>query len=203
MIIGIDFDNTLACYDGLFYAEACKRGLLPPDVQETIAQDKNSVRDALRAIGKEEDFTLLQGYIYGPGILEAKVYDGAIECLKALHEQKVTFYIVSHKTPYPYLGEKYDLHAHARNWLKINGFFEDELIDPQHVFFETSKEDKLLRIKTQKCTHFIDDLPDILEHALFPTTVEPLFFSPEENTVSKLTPFISWQDLNKYLLPIA
>src|SRR6185437_11131914 len=40
MRIGIDFDNTIACYDGVFHAAALERGLIPKD----LARDKNSVR---------------------------------------------------------------------------------------------------------------------------------------------------------------
>ena len=200
MILGIDFDNTLACYDGLFYAEACKQGLFPPHVQGKTAQDKNSVRDALREMGQEDAFTLLQGYIYGPGIVNAKVYDGAFSCIRALKAKGVELCVISHKTPYPYLGEKYDLHEYARNWLEKNNFFKDGLFTLQNVFFETSKEDKLARIRTQKCTYFIDDLPDILEHPLFPSTTEALLFSPEQNIVSTLDSFSSWQSLNQFLM---
>jgi len=198
MILGIDFDNTLACYDGLFHAEAVKRNLLSAE----SPQDKNSVRDALRENGLEEEFTLLQGYIYGPGMVQASLYQGAMKCLESLKEHRVKLVIVSHKTPFPYLGPRYDLHTYARNWLEEKKFHENNLIERQNVFFEASKEDKLERIAQQKCTHFIDDLPDILEHPLFPATVEALLFSPEQNTKSQLTSFISWQNLTKYLLSI-
>jgi hypothetical protein len=29
MRIGLDFDNTIACYDGVFHAAALERGLIP------------------------------------------------------------------------------------------------------------------------------------------------------------------------------
>src|SRR3981189_2049974 len=32
MRIGIDFDNTIACYDGVFHAAALERGLIPSDL---------------------------------------------------------------------------------------------------------------------------------------------------------------------------
>ena len=61
MRIGIDFDNTIACYDGVFHAAAVARGLIPAE----IPTDKTSVRNHLRAIGREPDWTELQGYVYG------------------------------------------------------------------------------------------------------------------------------------------
>ena len=61
MRIGIDFDNTIACYDGVFHAAALERGLIPAD----LGRDKNSVRDHLNGAGRKDDFTELQGYVYG------------------------------------------------------------------------------------------------------------------------------------------
>ena len=61
MRIGIDFDNTIACYDGVFHAAALERGLIPAQ----LGRDKNSVRDYLNGAGRADDFTELQGYVYG------------------------------------------------------------------------------------------------------------------------------------------
>ena len=44
MIVGIDFDNTIVCYDSLFYNIALEKGLIPSN----ISKSKNSVRDYLR-----------------------------------------------------------------------------------------------------------------------------------------------------------
>ena len=35
MRIGIDFDNTIACYDGVFHQAALERGLIPPILPTT------------------------------------------------------------------------------------------------------------------------------------------------------------------------
>ncbi len=43
MRIGIDFDNTIACYDGVFHKAAIERGLIPDDLDSS----KNAVRDYL------------------------------------------------------------------------------------------------------------------------------------------------------------
>ena len=55
MRIGIDFDNTIACYDGVFHAAALERGLIPSE----LGRDKNSVRDHLNGAGRNDDFTEL------------------------------------------------------------------------------------------------------------------------------------------------
>lgn len=196
MILGIDFDNTLACYDGLFHAEALKRKL----IAEEIATDKKSVRNALVAQGLEDDFTILQGHVYGKGIIQAPVYEGAIECLQSLKIKGVKLVIISHKTPYPYLGERYDLHEAARGWLEENKFYNDNLIDKQNVFFEVTKESKLKRIAEQECTHFIDDLPDILNHVLFPERTKALLFNPLGDIKTSLSGFSTWKGIEDALV---
>ena len=141
---------------------------------------KNAVRDHLRAAGREEDWTRLQGEVYGTRILEAEPFDGMLAALQWLTDRKVTMCIVSHKTRTPYLGEACDLHAAARSWLEARGFHDSAgLAWPRtQVFFELSREAKIERILSQGCTHFVDDLPEILE--LLPDSVEKIFFSPGE-----------------------
>ncbi len=75
MRIGIDFDNTIACYDGVFHQAALERGLIPPD----LARDKNSVRDHLNGSGRKDDFTELQGYVYGTRMELVSLYPGFAE----------------------------------------------------------------------------------------------------------------------------
>ena len=53
MRIGVDFDNTIVCYDRLFHRLARERGLIP----ETVPQTKGAVRDYLRSIDREDDWT--------------------------------------------------------------------------------------------------------------------------------------------------
>ena len=62
ILIGIDFDNTIVCYDGVFYETAVERKMIGCDSQ---CRSKEQVRDYLRGIGKEDQWTLLQGYVYG------------------------------------------------------------------------------------------------------------------------------------------
>lgn len=178
MIVGIDFDNTLACYDGIFQAEAVARGLLAA----TAPRHKQGVRDLLRAMGREEDWTELQGYIYGPGLDKAAPYPGALECIAALRARGVAVFIVSHKTPTPYRGPRYDLHAAARAWLAARGFHAPGFLSENAVFFEHAKVDKLRRIAVLGCTHFVDDLPEFLTDREFPGATAPLLFCPPSPT---------------------
>jgi hypothetical protein len=54
------------------------------------------------------------------------------------------------------------------------------VLQPSEVFFELTIEDKLARIQAEKCTVFLDDLPEILNHPKFPKNVRRLLFDPQD-----------------------
>ena len=176
MRIGVDFDNTIVCYDGVFHAAAVERGLIPTD----LPVNKDSVRDYLRRWGREDDWTQLQGYVYGPRMREAEPFPGALEFLERCARVQVPVWIISHKTRYPCRGPEYDLHAAARDWLATHGLHDAATValPPDHVCLELTKPDKLARIAAVGCTHFVDDLPEFLAEPAFPPGVRRLLFDP-------------------------
>ena len=176
MIIGVDFDNTIVCYDGIFHRVALERGLIPAD----LPQDKTTVRNHLRQIGREPDWTEMQGYVYGPRLIDAQAYPGVLDFFRAAVQQGIEVRIISHKTKHPFLGEQHDLHAAAWGWLEANGFFDPARIGIRRdqVFLELTKESKHQRIGTLGCTHFIDDQPEFLLDPGFPAGVERIHFDP-------------------------
>lgn len=195
MIVGIDFDNTIVCYDGAFHQAACEQGLIPPDIPAT----KGHVRDYLRIIGKEDSWTELQGYVYGSRMETVETFTGAADCIRSLTNQGAIVYIISHKTRYPYRGNRYDLHDAARNWLASSGFLETAGLVMNQVFFELTKEEKLSRIGAAGCTHFIDDLPEILCSDGFPANAVRMLFSPDRQTEAcGVLTFASWKDIADY-----
>lgn len=169
MRIGVDLDNTLACYDGLFHRLARERGLLP----EGIPPVKDRVRDHLRAAGREGEWTAMQGEVYGARMSEAPAYPGAPDCLRRCRERGDEVRIISHRTRHPYAGARHDLHASAREWIRdVLGFPEEG------VFLEPTAEAKLERIRSEKCEWFIDDLPEFLSRDVFPKGVSRVLFDP-------------------------
>jgi hypothetical protein len=174
--VGIDFDNTIVCYDDLFKRVALEQGLIPDD----LPPNKGAVRDYLRAVGKEPLWTEMQGYVYGERMIDAAAFPGALEAIARLVKQRIPVFIVSHKTRHPYLGPKYDLHESARAWLEKNAFFDSHGIgmSRDQVFFELTKDAKLARIGELNCSHFIDDLPELLSEREFPSRVVRLLFDP-------------------------
>ncbi len=176
MRIGIDFDNTIACYDGVFHAAAVERGLIPVE----IPRDRQSVRDFLRRQGRDPDFTTLQGYVYGARMDLVTLYPGFVETLRELIAAGHTVYLVSHKTKAAIAGPPYDLHAAARRFLEAR-----DLLDapggfcPEHVFFELSMEDKVARAVALGCEAFVDDLPEILSLPAIRNNMRPILFDPD------------------------
>jgi hypothetical protein len=177
MRIGIDFDNTIACYDGVFHAAALEKGLIPAE----LGRDKNSVRDHLNGSGRKDDFTELQGYVYGSRMELVSPYPGFTDFVPAARRAGHELFIVSHKTRHPMLGPKHDMHAAARGFLDARGIMGagEGQIDPSNVFFEVTKEDKVARAASLGCEAFVDDLPEILAMAGFPDGMRRVLFDPE------------------------
>ncbi|MEY3775470.1 MAG: hypothetical protein RLZZ129_2250 [Verrucomicrobiota bacterium] len=200
MIVGVDFDNTIVCYDAIFHRVAVERGLIPAGVPAT----KTAVRDHLRRVGQEPAWTELQGYVYGPRLVDADMYPGVKDFFLACRQLCVTVKIISHKTRHPYSGEAHDLHAFARGWLAHHGFLAQDgiALPATEVFLEVTKEAKLARIKAEKCTVFIDDLPEILGDREFPDETRRVLFDalgihPDDPALVRVR---SWAEINRLLL---
>ncbi len=196
MILGVDFDNTIACYDGLFHALALERGLIPAD----LPTDKTAVRDFLRDAGKEDDWTELQGLGYGPDITRARPFDGVTDTMRWLRDRGVETHVVSHKTKTPYRGEPHDLHAAARRFLDHHGL-SPTVVPAERVHLELTKDAKLQRIAALGCTHFIDDLPEFLGEPAFPDGVTRWLFDPANRyrDETRFDRFASWSQIAEAL----
>jgi hypothetical protein len=174
MLIGVDFDNTIVCYDDLFWSLAREQSLIPSSVTAT----KQAVRDHLLETGRERDWTRLQGLAYGARMGEATAFPGALDFFRKCREKAIPVKIVSHRSLHPYEGQAWNLHEAARDWLLSVGFYEGTGLTPDDVHFELSKEGKLERIRELGCTHFIDDLPELLLEEGFPASVVRILFDP-------------------------
>lgn len=200
MIIGVDFDNTIVCYDDVIYQAALRKGLIPASIPAT----KEVVRDYLRNCGKEDVWTELQGYVYGIGIKKAPPFPGVKEFFSHCREQGICLSIISHKTLHPFRGPEYDLHKAAHEWLDLQGFFDSIQIglSPEHVHFELTKQEKLERIVKTNCTHFIDDLLEFLSEPEFPSGVRRILFSPgqDHKAASHFLKASSWSKISSALI---
>lgn len=199
MILGVDFDNTIVCYDHLFHKVALEQGLIPSD----FPVSKTKVRDYLRQCDKENLWIEMQGFVYGDCMQDALPFPGVLNFFTFCKQQHLPVYVISHKTLYPYGGTKYNLHDSAQKWLERHGFYNPSEIglDRNRVNFVLTKQEKLTLISEFCCTHFIDDLPEFLLEKKFPKNINRILFDPNSIYPSnhELNRLHSWQEIHQYL----
>jgi hypothetical protein len=185
--IGVDFDNTIVDYSALFLEAGAGAGVPPA----AAGDHKNAVRDHLRKHRGEPAWQQLQAQMYGPSLQHAVPYAGFLDFLERARERGVAIYIVSHKSMYAAADPGgSNLHEAARNWLGAQHIAVDG------AYFEVSRADKLRRIAALRCTHFIDDLPEVLDDPDFPAGVERILFAPAGVPGGSAYPvYRSWAEL--------
>ena len=193
MKIGFDFDNTIVCYD-----EAIEILSEKLDLPSKLQRNKLSIRDYLKSQNRENEWTEFQGTLYGPGMQHAKPYEFFIEIAQYLKNHQHELFIVSHRSKFPYSGEKYDLHQFAEKWLnvKIN---ENLLIEKNKIFFLDTLEKKILKIGELKIDLFIDDLSEVINHELFPLKTKSILFDPDNKKNNVNRRISKWEQLILYV----
>lgn len=178
MKIGSDLDNTIVCYTKAFQIAAKMRGI--------TASGKLSVKRETINRFSELEWTKVQGEVYGKHIEVCKAFPGANQ----FFDEFKNIQIISHKTRKG-IGNQ-DLRKSATDWLKLNGFLNGHTIQ-----YAETIDQKLKFIEAAKLDIFVDDLPEIFEHAEFPKSTRFFLFDPEEiHTTWKKTERIkSWLEL--------
>lgn len=191
--IGVDLDNTLACYDDAFSRLARDRGL---DVPATAG--KAALREALCAQGRESVWTELQGEAYGRHMGMARPYPGAVEFLHACAAAGIECVIVSHRSRTPLSGASFDLHAAAHAWLCEHRILDSITGGVRGVFLETSRAAKLARLEGLALDVFLDDLSEILLDRRFPPNTQAVHFAPPPQRCAHpgLVCVASWDELH-------
>ena len=183
MIFGFDFDNTLINYDKIFYTTAFKNQL----IKKKIKKDKTTIKNILFKKKKIKEWIKLQSEVYSNGIHKAEPNKKLISILKLLKRKKIKFYIVSHKTKFPYYGKRINLHKISKEWLMIHIFNKKNRLGNCKYYFEPTIKKKIKRIKKLKITHFVDDLKNILN--LIPANVVGILYKKKNfklNTIKNL-----------------
>lgn len=174
--IGIDFDNTIICYDEVFSAAAQQRGL----IRDGWVAAKSDIRDYLRSQpGGEVAWQGLQGWVYGKGIRDAEIFPGVGDFLAACRLANASIYIVSHKTKYGHQDpDRTDLREAARGWMRSTGLIDapDSTLTADNVYFEGTLAAKVDRLARLELDIFIDDLVDVFEQPHFPQKTRPILF---------------------------
>jgi hypothetical protein len=181
--LGVDLDNTLINYEELFRRVAAEEGLLsavPASTDDSIG--KTGIREAVRALPNGEfQWQKLQGLVYGARIKEAQLISGVRSFFGECTKRGVPVYIVSHKTKAAHHDDTgMDLQKAAMGWMSDNEFFTQSGmgLSQDQVFFEVTRADKLQRIQSLQCTHFIDDLEEIFADEGFPEGVTKILYQP-------------------------
>lgn len=202
MIIGVDFDNTIASYDDLMHAVAVEWGLIPAATRKS----KKVIRDSIRALPDgETHWRRLQCHVYGPRMHEAVLIHGVKKFFAVCKRRGIPVWIVSHKTEYANFGEAtVNLREAAMAWLEQQGFFAPHGLglDRGTVFFESTRVEKIERIRALHVTHFIDDLEETFNEPSFPRGVEKILLAPHGQPANgaDIKPFASWAEIGSYLL---
>jgi hypothetical protein len=201
MRVGVDFDNTIVCYDAVFHRVGVEWGLIPAKTPAS----KGAVRDYLRSQGREDTWIELQGYVYGNRFREAAPFPGVSEFFDLCRERAIGVSIISHRTRYPFAGPRYDLHEAARQWLEAHRFDVDAPASRGAVtiHLELTKGAKIERIAKEGCSVFVDDLPEFLLETEFPGDVERILFDPSGIQAIHDFPFQvanSWKEIARLVL---
>ena len=196
-IIGIDFDNTIACYDHLFTEVVPEFG----GPKMSTRQSKRRVREIVRRLPHgEEKWQRIQAEVYGPRMHLAELYPGVRDFLETCYNRDVAVYLISHKTEHATLGNHdVNLRAEALNWMSAKKIITatGPGLRPDNIYFECTREQKIARIFELGCTHFIDDLVEVLDHADFPTATERIHFAPGEQSITghPFPAIASWHEI--------
>ena len=193
--IGIDFDNTIITYDGVFRAAAEAGGLIAPG----FSGNKQAVRDAIRLLPDGElAWQRLQGQVYGKGIGGAAMMAGVKTFLRRCRAEGAAVAVVSHKTEFGHFDpDRVNLRKAALDWMTGQGLHGGHGIALADIYFEGTRAEKLARIAALSLTHFIDDLEEVLTDADFPPDVERILFADDAQPSSSYTRCPTWRDIER------
>ena len=203
MLIGVDFDNTIVCYDRLFHHVAVERSLIPA----TLPADKESVRNYLREQGREDDWTELQGL----GVRGADSRGGALPgCVRVLLGVPPAWHsgLCDQPQDSPAGARPPGGPARSRTrlagkpgiprWPRTSGLPEDR------VFFAETKPGKLQRIRELGCSHYHRRLARVPAGAGFSGPKSSGYFSILGTGYAGRVPFVrvpNWEAARRHLLP--
>ena len=200
-VLAVDFDNTIVSYDDLIHRVAAEMGLVP----NGPVMDRLEIRQHIRQQPNGEvAWQKLQATIYGPRICEAKLIDGVEAFFQECHRRNSRACIVSHKTEYSNLhGTGTSLRSAALGWMRDHRFFQSQGLGltTEDIYFESTRTEKLERIKSLGCSILIDDLVEIFQEESFPTQVAKVLYDP--HSVHPSIPGVksvgSWEEIADYV----
>lgn len=193
MHIGLDFDNTIVRYDEIFAEIAIDAGF----VDSAFRGDKRQLRDALRSEdGGEERWQWVQAQAYGVRLKDAPPFEGVERFVARCRELDIPLSVISHKTIFAAASPGGpNLREAATAWLERH--FGTASFDG--LYFEATRREKIARLASVACTHFIDDLEEVFAEDGFPAAVAAWLFDPSQSgsPLPNVETFASWDALCK------
>lgn len=203
--IGIDLDNTILKYDEVFYSLALERSWVDRDcLCDKDAVKKNLAKKFEDTNQGENRWRQIQAWAYGNHIREALLFDGFFRFAQQARKFNCELFIVSHKTEFSNFDPSAPLRSNAIDTLNERGFFksisESGLgFEEKDVFFASSLDEKIQKIRELNLTHFIDDLPKVIFHPEFPgKTKRILFASGLNKEMEGVLTFRTWKDIQEH-----
>ena len=146
---------------------------------------KNLVKAKIINKFGETKWTECQGQLYSKYLQFAKPFDGAISTIQDLQEKGFSINIVSHKTKFPYVGEKINLIDKSKEWIVKNlvDGKEQSILNEKQIIFTKSIDDKISAILNLKTLVFIDDLEHVLNQ--LPDRIQKIWFNSESESESE------------------
>ncbi len=200
MLIGIDFDNTIAGYDDVFAIAGLAEGVLPIGFKGS----KREIRDYIRTLKNGERLWMaLQGRVYGAHMARAALIEGVGAFLRRCRERELSVCIVSHKTRHGHFDpEKINLRDAALSWMEAQYFFDQNgfALRRDAVYFTETRAEKVNCIRALGCTHFIDDLKEVFFEKAFPIDVKAYLLSDETPPpLGRFEVFTAWNGITDAL----
>ncbi len=185
--IGLDLDHTI-----LEYLPLARRLAIEKDwLQESVGEEKQSIKQGLiRVAGSPEEGEIrwqkIQALIFGERIHEARLFKGFEEFIRQARKQGCEVFIVSHKTTTSNIDPTVNLREYALDTLARRKFFMSMAdgglgFRRGEIFFESTRTEKVQKIKSLQPHVFIDDLPSVPEHPNFPESTWPILFGRENH----------------------
>jgi hypothetical protein len=203
--IGIDLDNTILKYDEVFYSLAIERSWIDRECFcDKDAIKGNLVKKRGDAEQGEDQWRQLQTWAYGDYIGEALLFDGFYEFAQHARQCNDQLFIVSHKTEFSNYDASVPLRSNAINTLNQRGFFKPVSegglgFNQKDVFFASSLDEKIQKIRELNLTHFVDDLPKVIFHPEFPSETRKILFTSGANKYANETlVFRVWSDIEEH-----
>lgn len=200
-IVGVDFDNTLVSYDEVLHKAAVDFGFIQSDTSKSKMDIRNRVRHLPQG---EKKWQRLQAFVYGKAMDGAVLIEGVENFFEFCSKTDVRVYVISHKTEFAAADEEgINLREVALAWMKKNKLFDKQglALSPEAVYFESSRQGKIARLRTLGCTHFIDDLEETFLDKTFPRTIEKILYDPHAQAdflFKDIKVFNDWNKIHEY-----